>query len=105
MIPIYTYSMWTTGTYEVTLGVGLDWRKNYLITGQLTLTDGDDYAHVYISTLCTYHGGDTVGCGVRDFNDDFGLSVNEFISSASSVTIKLRTKGGAHRAEGVIYEI
>ena len=44
-------------------------------------------------------------CGVRDNGDDFDLSVTEFVSSASSVTIKLRTKGGKHRAEGVIYEL
>lgn len=105
MTPISTYWMWTTGTFEVTLDVGLDWRKSYLITGQLTLTDGDDYAHVYISTVCSYSGGDVVLCGVRDLGDDFGLGVNEFVGSASKVTIKLKTKGGAHRAEGVIYEI
>jgi hypothetical protein len=105
MTPVYTYWMWHTGTIDGTLEVGLDWTKSYLITGQLTLTDGDDYAHVYISTVCTYHGGDTVLCGVRDVGDDFGLSVNEVVNSASSVTITLRGKGGAHRAEGVIYEL
>ena len=58
MIPITTYWMWTTGTFEVTLDIALDWRKSYLVTGYLTLTDGDDYAHVYISTVCSYSGGD-----------------------------------------------
>jgi hypothetical protein len=105
MNPISTYWMWTTGTFEVTLDFALDWRKSYLITGYLTLTDGDDYAHIYISTVCTYSGGDQVLCGVRDNGDDFDLSVTEFISSAIRVTVKLRTRGGAHRAEGVVYEL
>jgi hypothetical protein len=105
MRPVLTYWMWNTGTIDGTLNIGLDWRKSYLITGHLTLTDGDDYAHVYISTVCTYNGGDVVLCGVRDIGDDFGLGVTEFVSSASSVTIKLRTKGGKHRAEGVVYEL
>jgi hypothetical protein len=105
MSPVYTYWMWNIGNIDGTLTINLDWRKSYLITGFLTLTDGDDYAHVYISTVCTYSGGDVVLCGVRDIGDDFGLSVTEFISSALSVTIKLRTKGGKHRAEGAIYEL
>src|SRR5688572_20793920 len=97
--------MWTTGTYEVTVNLALDWRKTYLITGYLTLVDGDDYGHIYISTVCSYGGGDVVLCGVRDFGDDFGLGVTEFVSSASSVTVKLKTKGGKHRAEGVVYQL
>ncbi len=105
MTPISTYWMWTTGTYEVTLDFGLDWRKSYLMTGFLTLTDGGDRAHIYIATECHYSGGDQVLCGVRDSGDDFDLSVTEFISSASSVTVKLKTRGGAHRAEGVLYEV
>jgi hypothetical protein len=105
MIPVWTYWLWTTGTYEVTLGIALDWQKRYLFTGYLTATDGDDYAHVYIASVCTYGGGDVVSCGVRDIGDNFDLRVTEFISSASSVTVKLKTKGGAHRAEGVVYEL
>lgn len=105
MQPVRTYWMWTTGTNTVTVTIGLDWKKQYLVTGYLTLTDGDDYAHVYISTVCTYRGGDQVLCGIRDDSGDFGLGVTEFISSATRVTIKLRTTGGAHRAEGAVYEL
>ncbi|HMM42713.1 MAG TPA: hypothetical protein PKA95_12490 [Thermomicrobiales bacterium] len=104
MTPTHTYWMWSVGTHDVTVTIGLDWRKRYLITGFLTLTEGDDYAHVYISTVCRYSGGDQVLCGIRDDAGDFGLGVTEFISSASRVTIKLRTKGGSHRAEGAVYE-
>jgi hypothetical protein len=100
-----TYWMWTTGTYEVSVAIALDWRKTYLITGYLTQTDGDDYAHVYIATVCHYSGGDVVRCGVRDFTSDVDLGVTETIGSANSVTLKLRTKGGRHRAEGAIYEL
>jgi hypothetical protein len=105
MKPIWTYWMWSKGTHDVTIAFALDWQKRYLTTGYLTLTDGDKYAHVYISTVCIYSGGDVVLCGVRDISDDFHLGVTEFIVGASSVTIKLRTKGGAHRAEGIIYEL
>jgi len=102
--PRTSYWMWATGTHDVTVTIGLDWKKSYLVTGALTLTDGDDYAHVYISTVCTYTGSQVL-CGVRDVGGDFGVGLNEFISSATKVTIKLRTKGGSHRAEGVVYEL
>jgi len=105
MTPVWSYSMWTTGTFEVTVDLALDFRKNYLVTGSLTLTDGSDRAHVYISTVCSSSGGDVVLCGVRDIGDDFDLGVTEFISGAVSVTVKLKTRGGAHRAEGAVYEI
>lgn len=105
MTPVSTYWMWTTGTYEVSIDFDLDWRKRYLITGYLTLTDGDDYGHVYISMVCRYSGGDQVLCGLRDTEGDFDLSVTEIVSSTSKVTVTLKTEGGAHRAEGVIYEL
>ena len=101
----YTYWMWTTGTYEVTVTIPLNWERRYLVTGYLTQTDGDDYAHVYISMVCHYSGGDVVRCGIRDFSDDKYLGIVEVINGARSVTIKLKTKGGRHRAEGVVYEI
>ena len=105
MHPHYTYWMWTTGTYEVTVTIPLNWQRRYLVTGYLTQTDGDDYAHVYISTVCRYSGGDVVLCGVRDIPDDTSLGIVEVIDGASNLTIKLKTKGGRHRAEGVVYEI
>ena len=105
MHPHYTYWMWTTGTYQVTVTIPLNWQRRYLVTGYLTQTDGDDYAHVYISTVCYYSGGDVVRCGIRDLSDDKYLGIVEVISGARSVTIKLKTKGGRHRAEGVVYEI
>jgi hypothetical protein len=105
MQPVWTFAAWTTGTYEVSIGFALDWRKSYLFTGYLTQTDGDDYAHIFISTVCSYAGGDVVRCGVRDLTGDVDLGVTEFVYSASSVTVKLRTKGGRHRAEGVVYEL
>jgi hypothetical protein len=97
--------MWTTGTYTVSHTIPLDWRKGYLVTGYLTQTDGDDYAHVYISTVCHYSGGDVVKCGVRDISDDKHLGIIEYISGANKVIVKLKTKGGRHRAEGVVYEV
>ncbi|MFQ5739905.1 MAG: hypothetical protein ACE5JX_12925 [Acidobacteriota bacterium] len=101
----YWYHMWTTGTYTVSVDIPLDWTKNYLVTGYLTQTDGDDYAHVYISTVCHYSGGDVVSCGVRDIGDDKSLNVVEPINNANKVTITLKTKGGRHRAEGIVYQV
>jgi hypothetical protein len=105
MQPYWWYWMWTTGTFTVTHTIPLDWRRTYLVTGALTQTDGDDYAHVYISMVCSYSGGDVVRCGVRDIPDDVDLNLTEFISGARSVTVKLRTTGGRHRAEGIVYEL
>ena len=103
MTPAWAYWMWTTGSTETSVDLALDYTKRYLVTGYLTLTEGEEYAHVYISVVCHYDGGDQVLCGIRD-NGDFDLGVTEFISSASRVTIKLRTNGGRHRAEGAIFE-
>jgi hypothetical protein len=97
--------MWTTGTFAVTSTIPLDWRKTYVVTGALTQTDGDDYAHVYISRVCSYSGGDVVSCGIRDVSGDQSLGLVEWISGARDVTVKLRTTGGQHRAEGVVYEL
>lgn len=105
MVPYSTYWMWTTGTYKVSVTIPLNYQKRYLVTGYLTQTDGDDYAHVYISMVCHYSGGDVVHCGVRDFDDDKYLGIVERLSSANRVVITLKTKGGRHRAEGVVYEL
>jgi hypothetical protein len=105
MRPYANFWMWTTGTYQVTHTITLNWQRRYLVTGYLTQTDGDDYAHVYISTVCHYSGGDVVKCGVRDLQDDRYLGIVEFLDHANKVTIKLKTKGGRHRAEGVVYEL
>lgn len=105
MQPYCKYRMWTTGTYEVTVKIPLNWQRRYLVTGYLTQTDGDDYAHVYISIVCNYSGGDVVRCGVRDITDDKFLGIVEVIDEAINFTVKLKTKGGRHMAEGVVYEI
>jgi hypothetical protein len=99
------YTMWTTGTFTVTLTLPLDWRLNYLVTGGLTQTDSGDYAHLYIAEVCTYNGSDVVLCGLRDLDGETDLNIVEPLSSADRVTIKLRTTGGRHRAEGVVYQV
>lgn len=104
MNPHYTYWMWTIGSTDVTVTIPLNPRRRYLFTGYLTLTDSDDYAHVYISTVCRT-SGDVILCGVRDVSDDRFLGIVEVIDGATSVIIKLKTKGGMHRAEGVVYQI
>jgi hypothetical protein len=105
MQPHWWYHLWTTGTYKVSHTVPLNWTKRYVVTGYLTLTDGDDYAHVYVSVVCHYSGGDVVKCGVLDMSDDKHLGIVKVIDGAKSVTVTLKTKGGRHRAEGLVYQI
>jgi hypothetical protein len=105
-----SYWMWTSGSTAATLAIGLDPNRVYLLTGSLVGHDGGNYGQVYISMLCTV-SGDEVLCGIRDdpsdstFTDITGLGITEFISGAESVTVKLRSTGGLHRAEGVLYDI
>lgn len=101
----YWYLIWTTGAFKATLTIPLDYQKTYLVTGGLTLTESDRYAHLYVSTVCSYAGGDQVLCGVRDFEGDGDLGLVEIVSGAISVTVALHTEGGQHRGEGAVFEI
>ena len=110
MFVVSSYWMWTSGTFSTTVTFALNPTRSYLMTGALTGKDGGDYGQVYISMLCTV-SGDQVLCGIRDdpsdspFTDISSLGINEFISSADSVTVKLRATGGLHRAEGILYDL
>ena len=101
----WSYWLWTTGNITASLTIALDWRQTYLLTGGLTHKQGGDYARVYLATVCSYSGGDVVLCGVRDIPNDAGLGLTEFLSGVSTITIKLRTTGGSHRAEGAVYRL
>lgn len=105
MRPVWTYWLAVTGSATATVSMSLNPDRRYLVTGGLILTDGDDYARVYIGTVCR-RLGDVIACGVRDFDGDGGLGLTEALTpNASRVIVKLKTKGGKHRAEGVVYEI
>jgi hypothetical protein len=110
MFVVSSYWMWTSGTFSTTVTFALNPTRSYLMTGALTGKDGGNYGQVYISMLCTV-SGDQVLCGIRDdpsdssFADISSLGINEFISNADSVTVKLRATGGLHRAEGILYDI
>ena len=103
MWPSWTYWMWITGSSNISVHMALDPAKTYLSTGCLTLKDGGDWAHVFISTLCHRASSDQILCGIRDDTRDNG--VTEVIANASRVTVTLSTRGGTHRAEGAIYEL
>lgn len=106
MRPISIYHAWTTGSFTVSATIPLDWTRRYLVTAFLTQTEGDEYAHVYISQVCHYWGSDYSGCGIRDIPDNFRTCwATEILDHATSVTIKLTTRGGRHMAEGVVYEL
>jgi hypothetical protein len=110
MFVVSSYWMWTQGNISATLTLGLDPARRYLVSGALVGKDGGNYGQVYIATVCSVDG-DQVLCGIRDSPGDspateiMGLGIQEFISSAESVTIKLRANGGLHRAEGILYDI
>lgn len=106
MTPAWAYWVAITGSSTVTVTMALNPNRRYLVTGGLILTEGDDRARVYISTVCRQVGSDVIACGIRDLEGDGGLGVTEFLAAnATSVTVKLRTTGGKHRGEGVVYEL
>jgi hypothetical protein len=96
-----TFWMWTTGDFDETLTMSLNPNQSYLVETYLTKTDGGDYAHAYISETCS-GGGDQILCGITNEPDASSVSV---LSGLISVTVALRTTGGAHRAEGVLYAL
>jgi hypothetical protein len=96
---------WAIGQYQGSVQIDLDPEQSYLVTGFLTQTETEGYAHVYIQEVCTMSGGQQM-CGVRDVTRDFQLNIVEVLSGASSVTIGFRTgSGGRHQMEGVIYQL
>lgn len=106
MSAVWTYWVAVTGSATASVTMSLNPDRRYLVTGGLILTDGDDYARVYIGTVCIRTSSDVIACGVRDFESDAGLGVTEFLpANATSVTVKLKATGGKHRGEGVVYEL
>jgi hypothetical protein len=98
----WIYWMETTGNFTVTVTMALDPTQTYVIEGFLTKKNGGDYAHVYISELCTQISSDQIECGI---NDEPSSGIVSFLSSPVSVTVGLTTTGGNHRAEGAIYQL
>ncbi len=105
MNPYWYYWFWVQGQSQVTYDIPLDWRKRYLVTGYLTATEGDEYAHVYVYQICNYNGSDLVSCGILEGENDKCLLIQKFIDSAIKVSVKLKTGGGYHKAEGMVYEL
>jgi hypothetical protein len=106
-----SFWMWTTGSFTASTTVSLNRSRRYLVTGGLVGKEGGDYGQVFISTVCTI-SGDSVTCGVRDLASTTpdhhikNLGLTEILPPAAiRVTIKLRSSGGRHRAEGVVYDI
>ena len=106
-----TYWMWTSGTYEVNLTVGLDPSRRYLVDGGLVGRSGSGFGQVFISTLCQKSASDVVSCGVREDgsespdSDITSLGLLEVVDHAVSVTLSLRGDGGLNRAEGAVWDI
>jgi hypothetical protein len=107
-----TFWLWTTGSFTSSTTLVLDRARRYLITGGLVGKEGGDYGQVFISTVCTMSSNDQVLCGVRDDpastpdTNIKNLGLVEILPPAATrVTVKLRSTGGRHRAEGVVYDI
>jgi len=112
MFPHRSFWMWTTGAFTASATVALDRNRRYLVTGGLVGKEGGDHGQVFIATVCTMPSNDQVLCGVRDDPSSTPdsviktLNLVEFLPpTATRVTIKLRSGGGRHRAEGVVYDI
>ena len=107
----WTYWMWTSGRFSVSVTIPLNPARTYLTTGALTGKQGGDYGQVFISTVCTQRSVDQILCGIRDDPSDppaaniSNLGIVEILRNATRVTVKLRGDGGLHRAEGVVYDI
>ena len=100
------FSIWTTGNIKITHSINLNRTKSYMIAGGLTLNQGADYTHAYISET-EVTSGDQILVGVRDLDgDNIRLNVNEILApSTTRVTIALNSKGGKKRFEGVLFEL
>jgi hypothetical protein len=98
----WTYWIENTGNITGTVKMSLDPAQSYMVEGFLTKTDGGDYGHVYIAEVCTQPSSDQILCGL---NDEGSSGIVTVLSGAISVTVGLRTTGGNHRAEGVIWAL
>jgi hypothetical protein len=111
MFVAWTYWMWTSGRFSVTVTMRLDPARRYLVTGGLSGKSGGDYGQVFISTLCTRASSDQILCGIRDDASDppssniASLGIVELVQNATRVTVKLRGDGGLHRAEGAVFDV
>jgi hypothetical protein len=112
MFVSWTYWMWTSGNFSVTVTMTLNPTRRYLVTGALVGKEGGDYGQIYISTVCTQPSSDQILCGVRDFplpapsSAIPSLGIVEILQpNATRVTVRLNATGGRHRAEGTIFDI
>jgi hypothetical protein len=94
------YWIENTGNITGTVTMGLDPSQSYVVEGFLTKKNGGDYAHVYISEVCSQPSSDQILCGV---SDEGSAGIVTVLSGAIRVTVGLHTSGGNHRAEGVIW--
>lgn len=106
-----TFWMWTRGNFTTTTTVRLNPNRLYMVTGGLVGTSSGDFSQMYIWGTCRYSGGDQILCGIREGDPDPQDSIeNEIFNRTLSlgtfrVTVALRSEGGLHRGEGVIYDI
>jgi hypothetical protein len=110
MFVYWTYWMWATGNATATVTIPLNPSRVYATSGALSAEKDAGYGQVFISMVCT-QSGDQILCGLRDSPTDSpdtllrNRDIVEVLRSATRVTIKLRSAGGAHRAEGIIWDI
>ncbi len=98
----YTYWIENTGEITGTVTMALNPTQSYLVEGFLSKKNGGDYAHVYIAEVCTQVSADQIDCGL---NDEGSAGIATVLSSSTSVTVGLRTTGGNHRAEGIVWQL
>lgn len=106
-----TYWIWTRGNFTATATVRLNPNRLYLVTGGLVGTSSGDFSQMYIWGTCQYRSSDQIVCGIREGDPDPQSSIQNEIFNRTlplgtfRVTLALRSEGGLHRGEGVIYDI
>ena len=100
---VFWFWLETWGTFTETFTIPLSPNANgYLGQAYLTLNDGGDYAHVYVSEVCT-QSGDQQLCGIND--EPSARADGIFAPNTVSVTYALHSTGGHHVAEGFLFSL
>lgn len=106
-----TYFLWNRVPLTTTVTARLNPNRRYLITGGLVGTSSDRFAQIYIWGTCRYSGNDQILCGIMEEDPNPQVSIEHMRLNRTlplgtyRVTIALRSEGGLHRGEGVIYDI
>jgi hypothetical protein len=102
MQAVSTYWLENNGNTNGTVTIALNPSQRYMVEGFITKKNGGDYVHIYIAEVCTQVSPDQINCGI---NNEGSSGIVVVLSRATRVTVGLRTTGGNHRAEGIVWQL